>query len=810
MKKFICLFFIILLQVLMPVHIYLCDSSSEQRFISSANQIVEISGIGGPKITGISQNSAKKDGAESIIIKGENFLGAQLVLGDSVVTDFTIVDDGEIRFTVPPQIFVGSRTLTVVNTKGFDQIAFDIKPKPLSELNKGEITSVAGADVVFIGDNTLATSFFVGLTPSDVAIDSQGNLFIADIFVNRVRRVDAVTGIITTIAGNEKGEFSGDDGLAMAAGLVEPAKLVIDKGNLFIIDDLRVRQLDLITGIITTVAGNGEFDFSKDGKPAIETAFDFIQDLVIDNQGNLFIAEKNRVRRVDATTKIVTTVAGKGCEFSNQNCLLGDGGPAIDAGLECEAIVVDKEGNLFISGFGRIRKVDATTKIITTVARVSSDEIILDNKGNLLFVDGFNNRIRQLDLITGIITTIVGNGKEEFSGDGGPATEAGLSSPNGLTIDEQGNLFIADFSNNRVRRVDVVTGIITTVAGSGKEEFNGDGTLSTSIRLNSPSGLAIDSVGNLFIADLFNNKVRRVDAVTGIITTVAGTGKEEFGGDGGPATEAGLLLPFNLVIDDQGNLFISDFGNNRVRQVDAATGVITTFAGSGCDPRFDRCSFKEGDLATKVGIKPEGITLDKQGNLFIADSTRERVWKVDALTKRITTFAGGGTNLKNDGIPATEAANLRPGDVTFDSQGNLFIVDAFDGKIRRVDIETNIITTIAGNGCDFRGQNCPLGDGGIATAASFRFPQAIAIDKKGNLFISDTGNDRIRRIDAKTKIITTVVGGGDSDFDGDGGLATSASLAEPKAMVIGKKGNLFIADRLNNKVRVVKAIAAKK
>jgi sugar lactone lactonase YvrE len=225
-----------------------------------------------------------------------------------------------------------------------------------------------------------------------------------------------------------------------------------------------------------------------------------------------------------------------------------------------------------------------------------------------------------VDASTGIITTVAGNGIPGYSGDGGPATSASLSGPSGVVVDATGNLLIADSSNYRIRRVDASTGIITTVAGNGIRGFSGDGGPATSASL-SPIGVAVDATGNLFIADTGNHRIRRVDESTGIITTVAGNGIRGFSGDGGPATSASLNYPTGVAVDGSGNLFIADAANNRIRWVDASTGIITTVAGNGM-PDYSG----DGGPATSASLNgPSGVVVDAAGNLFIADNDNKRI-----------------------------------------------------------------------------------------------------------------------------------------------------------------------------------------
>ena len=291
--------------------------------------------------------------------------------------------------------------------------------------------------------------------------------------------------------------------------------------------------------------------------------------------------------------------------------------------------------------------------------------------GNLFIADGGNFRIRKVDT-SGIITTVAGNGSSEFSGDGGPATSASLTNPFGVALDGTGNLFIADEGSNRIRKVDT-SGIITTVAGNGSSGFSGDGGPAISASLSGPIGVALDGTGNLFFADAGNNRIRKVDT-SGIISTVAGDGIFGFSGDGDPATSASLRDPFGVALDGAGNLFIADRFNQRIRRVDAATGIITTVAGDGPTGIGAGGFSGDGGPATSASLNsPFGVAVDGAGNLFIADTLNNRIRKVDT-SGIITTVAGNGSfGFSGDGDPATSASLHEPFGVALDGSGNLFI-----------------------------------------------------------------------------------------------------------------------------------------
>ena len=331
------------------------------------------------------------------------------------------------------------------------------------------------------------------------------------------------------------------------------------------------------------------------------------------------------------------------------------------------------------------------------------------------------------------ITTIAGTGEFGFSGDGGPAVEAELRNLYGVAVDSAGNLYIADTRNRRIRKIDS-TGTITTIAGTGEVGFSGDGGPAAAARLTFPYGVAVDSAGNVYIADTGNQRIRKVDS-TGTITTITGTGEVGFSGDGGPAVEAELRNPYGVAVDSAGNVYIADTGNQRIRKVDS-TGTITTITGTG-EVGFSG----DGGPAVEAELRsPRGVAVDSAGNVYIADVSDRRIRKVDS-TGTITTIAGTGeVGFSGDGGPAVEAELRSPRGVAVDSAGNVYIADSIDHRIRKVD-STGTITTIAGTG-EFGFS----GDGGLAAAARLSFPYGVAVDSVGNLYIADTLNRRIRKL----------------------------------------------------------------
>ncbi|MET7391854.1 NHL repeat-containing protein, partial [Streptomyces sp. NPDC005534] len=332
---------------------------------------------------------------------------------------------------------------------------------------------------------------------------------------------------------------------------------------------------------------------------------------------------------------------------------------------------------------------------------------------------------------------------------------------------------------------------LTTVAGTGEEGFNGDGQPATAAQLFYPRGVAADVHGNLYIADSQSERVRKVDA-EGTITTVAGTGERGFNGDDRPATTAQLDRPSGVAVDVHGTLYIADTYGHRVRKVDAE-GTITTVAGTGEE------GFNGDDrLATTAQLcYPSAVVVDVHGILYIADTQNRRVRKVDAHGT-ITTVAGtGGEGLNGDGQPATAAELLSPRGVAVDVHGNLYIADTHGHRVRKVDAE-GTITTVAGTGGE--GLN---GDGQPATAAELLSPRGVAVDAHGNLYIADTENSCVRKVDAHGTI-TTIAGTSEEEGHSvEDGEPTMTILTRPECLAFDSQGNLYIADTYAHRIRRV-------
>jgi sugar lactone lactonase YvrE len=623
------------------------------------------------------------------------------------------------------------------------------------DLATGIITTFAGTGAGdFGGDGGPANAAALN-TPFELLVHD-GSLYIADASNNRIRKVDLASGIITTVAGTGAAGFNGDGIPATTAQLNTPRSIGVDgvTDELYIseFNGHRVRRVDLATGMITTVAGTGVAGFNGDDIPATTAQINAPRGIAVDARTNdLYITEHNghRVRKVVRATGIITTVTGTGLPGFN-----GDG-------------------------------IQATAAQVNTPNGVRVD----DEAFYIAEVNG--HRVRKVDLATGTITTVAGTGVPGFSGDGGPASLARMNGPVFTLADDVGQAYVSEFFGNVVRKIDPAN-VITTVARNLPRDV-GDGGPATDARILVPHGLALDSTAaSLFLSDAVNNRIRKVDLVTGIITTIAGTGAAAFGGDGGPAAAARINGPRGIALDAASrNLYIADRANQRIRKVDLTTGIITTVAGTGV------AGFNgDGIPATTARISSVHDLVVHGGQLYLADTDNERIRMVDLITGIITTVAGTGIGgFDGDGIPATAAQVNRPFGVAVDSN-TLYIADRANHRIRRVDLVSGIISTVAGTGTS--GYN---GDDIQATAAQLNEPQGV-VGGAGSLHVADFGNNRIRRIDLATGMITTVAGTGDAAFGGDGGRGTAARISGPRVgLAVDPSGNVYFSDSSNDRVR---------
>jgi sugar lactone lactonase YvrE len=680
---------------------------------------------------------------------------------------------------------------------------------PIAAQAQNNIVTVAGGGP----NNVAALSASVGL-PVGVAQDNKLNLYIADSHGNRVYKIDT-TGLLTIFAGTGSAGFSGDTGLATAAQLFGPTGLFVDaSNNLFIADSGNnvIREVTAADGKINTVAGTGVAGFSGDTGAATSAQLNNPNSVYVDASNDIFIADSGNqvIREVVGTT--INTIAGTPMVSG----FSGNGALATAAKLHNPlSVSLDSSGNIYIADHdnNEIREIVKASGFIQNFAGSPTgafgatgdgglataallhgpSAVFVDANNNVFFADTTNSEIREVTFVNAKISRIAGNGLSGFTGDGGPATAAELSSPLGVFVDATGNVVISDTANHFERQVVAASGNIHGIAGNGQLSFSGDGAVALNAALNLPSGIAVDGPRDIFIADTANNVIRELVASTGLIQTIAGT------------TGGALNGPTGIFVDSSNNVFFADTRNNVIREIVAATGTVQIIVGTGTAG-----SSGDGGPAAQAQLRlPTGVYVDSSGNIFIADMGNNLIREVVFATGKIQTVVGtntppnGGTpGFGGDGALATSALLSSPTGVFLDAPGNIFIADTGNNVIREVTISNHNIKTVAGNhalGAGFSG------DGALATSAQLNGPLSVIVDPSGDLFIADTANHVIREVTVSDGKINTVAGSHalGAGFSGDGAAATSAQLHSPSSIAIDTLGAVDIADTGNNRIRTV-------
>ena len=579
---------------------------------------------------------------------------------------------------------------------------------PTSKYDSGFLT-VAGIDDRwggYNGDEILATTAKLS-SPGDITFDGMGgDMYIADSLNSRVRKVNIRTGVISTVVGSGDRGFTGDGTLATGATMSYPRRVIFDVyGDMLILADLRVRKVTTLTGIITTVAGNGTSNYHDGNVLATSASIGMPRAIACDSTGNLYISDHWNmvVWKVDKSTGMMNVVYG------NRRTGVYVMGGYYSAYIT--AMAFDNAGDLYLidSNLRRVMKVTISTGVIQLFyPRVlGGTSMFLDRQENLFYADPDVGQICKITKSTGVVTIVAKN--QYFSG--------------GISMDVDGNIYVAGTERNAVFKVNlltfpeivpiptatptstptvtptahptntVATGVIAGIdLGDVQGGYNGDGILATLATLWNPSGGTFDEQGNMYIADSTNSRIRRVDKSTGIITTIAGTGEWRYGGDGSPAILAQLNNPTHIIFDELGNLFISDSQNDRIRKITTSTGIITTVVGNGQGPYNG-----EDILGTAASVNyPAGLAFDAEGNLFYVDTYNSRIRKLTKSTGIVKTVAGNGVYGSNeasvDNLIALNA-KISPYSLTIDAAGDLYFFSSQESGICKLTMSTGIIKT---------------------------------------------------------------------------------------------------------------------
>ena len=659
----------------------------------------------------------------------------------------------------------------------------------------GAVTTLAGsAGTAGIGDGTGSAANFNN--PIGLAVDGSGNVYVTDTYSDDVRKITA-GGVVTTFAGTA-GLSGTTDGTGTSGLFHNPEGVGLDSsGNLYVTDsgNSTIRKITT-AGVVSTVAGTAGIRGSADGT-GTAAQFSFPTGLSVDSAGNLYVADygNNTIRKV-TSAGVVTTLAG-----APSNAGWADGTGSAAQFASPSGLTADGSGNIYVADAGNctIRKITPAA-VVTTVAGSGADHsnltrdgpailarfngpmgVAVDSAGNLFVADTSNSEIRFITP-AGVVSTIAGlpgnRGLEDGTGTG-----AALNEPEGVAVDSSGVAYVADTFNNAVRKV-TSSGIVTTLAGTASSRGSADGT-GASARFNSPRGTAVDSAGNVYVADVSNDTIRMITPA-GVVTTLAGYPGTAGSADG-TGSAARFSGPTGVAVDSAGNVYVTDAANDEIRMVTPA-GVVTTLAGAA-----GPSGTTDGTGTAAQFSSPGGLAMDSAGNLYVADTLNDTVRKI-APGAVVTTLAGTAGTSGTDDAVGTAAQFASPAAVAVDSTGNVYVADSGNETIRKIT-PAGVVTTLAGS-AGTRGNL-----DGTGTAAQFDTPSGVAVDSAGNVYVADTNNDTIRKIDP-SGVVSTLAGTAGSIGFADG-TGSAARFSFPLGLSLDSQGNLYVGDTNNNIIRVV-------
>lgn len=698
----------------------------------------------------------------------------------------------------------------------------------IRKVNPGGVVTTLAGTVGVSGRSDGAGAAARFFSPYGVAVDKAGNVFVADTNNHAIRKVSPA-GVVTTLAGGGGRGSGGEDGAGNVARFNQPSSVAVDgAGNVYVCDkeNYSIRKVTP-TGMVTTLAGKAGHRGTDDGTGG--SAYFYVpRGITIDGGGNIYVADNQNfsVRKVTAAG-VVTTLptrfaAPNGVavdsagnilvlEFSGSIRRISPTGDVTTIQLvdiagaavtfsQAEALSVDSAGNIFVAHTRdhTIRKVTAGG-VVTTFAGVagisgvtntsagaarfnSPSAVAVGNSRNIYVADRDNHVIRKVDA-AGVVTTLAGSVGESGSqnGTGGAAK---FSSPAGVATDRAGNIYVADTGNHVIRRV-TQEGVVTNLAGFAGLSGGANGA-GTTARFNQPFGVAVDSAGNVFVADFANHSIRKITA-GGAVTTLAGSTVGQSGSVDGTGAAAQFDSPTAVAVDSAGNVYVSDFANHAIRKVTAA-GVVTTLAGTA-----GQSGNADGVGPAARFSYPSGLAVDNAGNILVGDSQNHVIRRITAAGV-VTTLAGAAGLFSSADGTGSAARFYSPLGVAVDGAGNVYIADTGNNTIRTVTA-TGVVTTLTGNAL--------VSADGTSTAARFLFPNAVALDRSGNAYVADTLNHTIRKI-ANNGMVTTLAGSSGQSGGADG-TAAEARFNYPSGVAVDVSGNVWVADRDNHAIRRVTA-----
>ncbi len=657
----------------------------------------------------------------------------------------------------------------------------------------GVVTTLAGAtDSRGSSNGTGAAARFYN--PAGTAVDAAGNVYVADTINDTIRMVSP-SGVVTTLAG-VAGVYGKDDGTGTAARFNYPFAVATDaSGNVYVADNgnTEIRKI-APGGVVTTLAGMSGSTGTTDGAGS-SARFNSPSGVAVDSTGNIYVADTNNytIRKV-ASDGTVTTLAG-----SAGTSGVFDGTGTLALFSLPIGVATDSSGNVFVADTGnqtirRISSAGAVSTVAGAAGTVGSTDgtgtlalfnsptaLAVDSTGNVYVADTGNATIRKIGA-GGAVTTLAGSAGVSGYADG-PGSAARFQQPHGISVDSAGNLYVGDLGNNVLRKI-TPAGVVTTVAGSAISASIGsvDG-VGSAARFNEPQGVAVDPSGNVYVTDIYNSTIRKIQP-DGTVTTYAGTPGRRDTNDGTGAA-AGFSYPLGLAADNAGNVYVADTYNFTVRKI-AAGGVVTTLAGTaGVSGSLD------GTGSSGLFARPTALAADSSGNVFVADSGSNTIRKVTSAGV-VTTFAGvAGATGSVDGS-GTIATFSDPRGITVDASGNVYVADSSNDLIRKI-ASNGTVTTVAG-----AVQSAGSKDG-VGANAWFNSPVGMAVDPSGNIIVVDTNNNLVRKV-TPAGVVTTLGGiaGATGSADGTG---SDARFNSPGGVAVDSAGNIYVADTFNNTVR---------
>ena len=653
------------------------------------------------------------------------------------------------------------------------------------------VTTLAGYAQTGSSDGVGSAARFWG--PEAVAVDSAGNIYVADVLNQEIRKISP-SGVVTTLAGSA-GQAGSSDGTGSAARFDDPQGVAVDSaGNVYVADELNeeVRKISP-SGVVTTLAGSaGQTGSSDDTGNAAR----FYQPVgvAVDSAGNLYVADlsNDEIREI-TPSGVVSTLAGSAAQTGSS-----DGTGSAARFDDPEGVAVDSAGNIYVADYvnAEIREITPSGMVTTlagspeqygstngtgSTARFNgATGVAVDSAGNLYVADLWNDEIRRISP-SGVVTTLAGSPGQLGFADG-TGSAASFYWPNGVAVDSEGNVCVADGENDEIRSVSP-SGVVTTLAGvTGYGSSDGIGSAA---RFEGPFDVAVDSAGNVYVADQGNEEIRKITP-SGVVTTLAGSAGH-YGSLNGTGSAARFDDPMGVAVDSAGNVYVADQGNEEIRKI-TPSGVVTTLAGSA-----GQQGSLDGTGSAARFRSPTSLAVDSAGNVYVADGENDEIRKITP-SGVVTTLAGSAGQTGSSDGTGNAARFSYPDGVALDNAGNVYVADTSNDEIRKIT-PSGVVTTLAGSARQTGSSD------GAGSAARFASPQGVAVDRAGNVYVADTSNEEIREI-TPLGIVTTLAGsaGKIGSSDGAGG---AARFYLPYAVAVDNAGDLYVADTDNNEVRLV-------